>query len=104
MKDLDRVKMCVTSPVCMKQHLIFHTMSCQLRVIRIYCFYRKWKSVSNSMHLWLRMPTAMLCVIHMNKCTEHCTAYIFQIHTGICTCVYIHIYIKSIREKQGMIH
>lgn len=43
-----RVKTCVTFSVCMKQHLIFQTMACQLKIIRTSCFYIKWKIVSNN--------------------------------------------------------
>jgi len=63
MKDLDRVKMCATFSVCMKQHLIFHTMSCQLRVIRIYCFYRKQKIVSNNKINASLPENALYCVL-----------------------------------------
>lgn len=62
--------MCVTVSVCMKQHLIFHTMSCQLRVIRNYCFYRKWKIESNNK---INASLAGMSTFTTGKCTEYCT-------------------------------
>lgn len=60
--------MCVTFSVCM--NLIFHTMSCQVRVIRNYCFYRKWKIVPNNK---INASLVGTSTFTTGKCTDYCT-------------------------------